>query len=232
MASPNGTTAVNERTPIVYIQPGHVAPREPGYMAQTGATGEIQWTTSVAKRVAAKLRRVGVDARLTPGRVRPNPARSHVFVSIHYDTSNGRAAVGHAISGAGENYYHGEGWGTPSSTPYWDSAPHRRATRVRREVHGESRRLAIRLARRYNRFFTYRNGARSGPVRLVGAKGNRRMTRYYGFYRTTAPARVIIECGAVGTDRLILRRRDAIAAMIARATVAHLRLEGRMAPAA
>ena len=50
--------------------------------------------------------------------------------------------VGHAVTGAGENYYRGEGFGPPRSTPYPDGVPHRRATRVSPKVATLSRRLA------------------------------------------------------------------------------------------
>lgn len=228
--APSTSTPVRhlDARPIVYVQAGHQSPTEPGYRAQTGASGEREWTADVARKVENRLRAKGVDARHTPGLVTPNPTRGAVFVSIHYDIPSGHAAVGHAIAGAGENYYHGEGFGTPSSTPYADSAPHRSATRVSAAVEAASTRLAKRLAGRYRRAFTYANGARSGGVQLVTSRGNRRMMRYYGYYRTTAPARVLIECGAAGTDQALLKRKDFVASVIANAIVDHLRAEGRL----
>lgn len=220
--------SLQQRRPVVYVQAGHQAPAEPGYRAQTGASGERLWTAQVARKVEYRLRRQGVDARHTPGLVTPNPAPGAVFISIHYDVSNGHAAVGHAIAGAGENYYHGEGFGLPSSTPYADSAPHRAATRVSRGVEVLSHRLAARLAIRYRRVFTPANGARSGGVQLVTSRGNRRMMRYYGYYRSRAGARVLIECGAVGTDGAFLRKQNLVAAVIANAVVAHLRAQRRL----
>lgn len=214
--------------PVVYVQAGHQAPGEPGYRAQTGAAGERAWTAAVSAKVEQRLRAAGVDARHTPGRVTPNPAAGAVFVSIHYDIPSGHAAIGHAISGAGENWYRGEGFGLPRNTPYADSAPHRSATRVSPAVQATSRRLASRLAVRYRRAFTRANGARSGGVQLVAPTGNRRMMRYYGYYRTTAHARVLVECGAVGTDDAFLRRKNLVASVIANGIVAHLRAEGRL----
>ena len=214
--------------PVVYVQAGHQGPREPGYRAQTGASGEAAWTQVIAAKVEYRLRRKGVDARHTTGLVTPNPAPGAVFISIHYDIPSGHAAVGHAIAGYGENYYHGDGFGLPSSTPYTDTVPHRSATRVSRAVEAASTRLAKRLAARYARVFTPANGARSGRVQLVTSTGNRRMMRYYGYYRTTAPARVLVECGAVGTDAAFLKRKDFVAGVIANAIIDHLRAEGRL----
>lgn len=214
--------------PIVYVQAGHEGPREPGYRAQTGAAGEVAFNQRVAANVERRLRKAGVDARHTTGLVTPLGAPAAVFVSIHHDTPDGRAAIGHAIAGAGENYYRGEGFGAPRSTPYADSAPHRPGTRVSPAVQRTSRRLATRLATRYGAVFTRANGARSGRVQLVAPNGNRRMTRFYGYYRTTAEARVLIECGAGGTDATMLRRKEIIGAAIADSIVAHLVAEGKL----
>ena len=77
--------AVPPAAPVVWVQAGHEAPREPGYTAQTGAGSgpfgtEVGFTTRVAARVTVLLRRYGVDARRTPGRVTPLGARGAVFV--------------------------------------------------------------------------------------------------------------------------------------------------------
>lgn len=214
--------------PIVWVQAGHERPGEPGYRAQTGASGEVAFTLRVAAAVERRLRAAGVDARHTPARVTPLGAPGAVFISIHHDTPTGHAAVGHAIAGAGENWYHGEGTGLARSTPYRDSAPHRRPTRVSRAVERNSARLAAILATRYRRVFTPANGARSGRVRLEPRTGNRRMMRFYGYYRTRAGARVLIEAGAGGTDAMMLRRTDLIAGAIAGSIVTYLRQTGRL----
>jgi len=215
--------------PVVWVQAGHETPGEPGYRAQTGAAGEVQFSVRVAAAVERRLRSAGVDARHTPARVTPIAARGAVFIAIHHDTPQGRAAVGHAIAGAGENWYRGEGIGLPRSTPYPDSAPHRSPpTTVSAAVETRSRRLARLLAARYGAVFTRANGARSGAVRLEARNGNRRMMRYFGYYRTRADARVLIEAGAGGTDRAMLRNTDLVAGAITGAIVAHLRAEGKL----
>jgi hypothetical protein len=221
--------AARAARPVVWVQAGHEAPREPGYRAQTGASDEVAFNRRVAAALERRLRSSGVDARHTPGRVTPIGARGAVFVSIHHDTPQGAAAVGHAVTGAGENWYRGEGFGVGRSFPYPDSAAHRTpAARVSAVVEARSRRLARLIQRRYAAVFTRANGARSGPVRLVPRDGSRRMTRFYGFYRTAADARVIVEAGAAGTDAAMLRRTDLIAASIAGAILAHLHAEGRL----
>lgn len=226
-----GVTATHAApVPIVWVQAGHEAPGEPGYRAQTGAAGEVRFTTRVAALVERRLRAAGVDARHTPGRVTPIAAAGAVFVSIHHDTPDGRAAVGHAITGAGENWYHGEGTGLPRSTPYPDSSPHRDATTVSSAVEARSRRLARLVRDRYATVFTPANGARSGSVRLEPRTGNRRMMRFYGYYRTRADARILVESGAGGTDAAMLRRTDLIARTLADAILEHLRTEGRLSP--
>lgn len=214
--------------PIVWVQAGHEGPREPGYRAQTGAAGEIEFTTRVAAAVERRLRAAGVDARHTPSRVTPIGASGAVFVSIHHDTPQGHAAVGHAIAGVGENWYHGEGTGAARSTPYADSAPHRPPTTVPAAVETRSARLARLLVARYGAVFTRANGARSGTVSLEPRSGNRRMMRYFGYYRTRAAARVLIEAGAGGTDGAILRKTDLVAGAITGAIVSYLRTEGQL----
>jgi len=219
-----------QSAPVVWVQAGHVGPREPGYQAQTGAGSgpfgsEIGFTTRVTRGVVARLRRAGVAARATPGRVTPIAAAGAVFVSIHHDAPGGRGAVGHAIAGAGENWYHGEGSGTPSPVPYADSAPHRPATTVSPAVERASHRLARRLAARFGPVAA-RNGSGSSFAGVISSRSNPRMNRYYGFYRTRARARVILEAGAAGADDAFLRRTDLIAATVAGAVLDHLRAEG------
>jgi len=218
--------------PVVWVQAGHAAPREPGYRLQTGAGSgafgtEVAFTTRTSRALIAVLRRRGVDARYTPGLVTPWGARGAVFISIHHDSPDGHAGVGHAITGAGENYYHGEGTGTASPRPYPDSAPHRRATPVSARVAATSRRLSVRVARRFRAVFTPANGART-RFEQVADTGNVRMMRYYGYYRTRAQARVLVEAGAAGADDRFLARTDLIARALADGVVDHLRAEGRL----
>ena len=220
--------------PVVWVQAGHQAPREPGYRAQTGAGAgpfgsELGFTTRLATRVRARLRAAGVDARATPGRVTPRGARGAVFVSLHHDAPGGRAGIGHAWAGLGENWYRGEGWGAPRSTPYPDGAPHRPATPVTPAVERRSRDLAHRLAATFGPLYRGAAGARAGFGGVERRAGNRRMTRYYGFHRTRAGARVILEAGAAGADDAFLARVDPIAAAVARAVVSHLRARGLLA---
>lgn len=217
--------------PVVWVQAGHAGPREPGYRAQTGASSgpfgsEIGFTTRLAPAVVARLRRAGIDARRTPGRVTPLAARGAAFVSLHHDTPAGAGAIGHAIAGAGENFYRGEGWGEPSPVPYPDSAPHRRATTVPAAVERRSRDLADRIASRMRPVHTRATGARS-PFRGVQTRGgNPRMMRFHGFYRTRAAARVIVEAGAGGTDDAFLAKTGLIATAVSRGVVDHLRSRG------
>ena len=215
-------------SPVVYVQAGHDGPREPGYRDQTGAGSgpfgsEIGFTTRVAPKVIARLRRAGVDARETPGRVTPFAARGAVFVSLHHDVPSGAAAMGHAITGDGENWYHGEGGGAPSPRPYPDSAPHRPATTVSAAVERRSRDLARRIAARYRPIYTSANGARGRWGGVQSRDGNPRMMSFYGFYRTRTDARVIVECGAGGTDDAFLGRTGLIAAAVSRGILDHLR---------
>src|SRR5262249_21214437 len=139
---------------VVWVQAGHQAPGEPGYMAQTGAGSgpfgsEVGFTTRLAAAVERRLRTSGVDARHTPALVTPRASRGAVFISLHHDTPEGSARVGYAIAGAGENYYHGEGFGPASPTPYADSAPHRRPTIVSKRIEANSLLLAQDLAKRF-----------------------------------------------------------------------------------
>lgn len=231
---PGGTaTAATPTAPaapqgaVVWIQAGHAEPREPGYRDQTGAGSgpfgnEIAFTTRIAPAVIARLRAAGIDARSTPGEVTPLAAPGAAFVSLHHDSPGGAAAFGHAIAGAGENYYRGEGSGDPSPTPYPDSAPHRQATTVSPQVEAHSRRLAEAIARRYRPLYTAANGAGGRWGGVQTADGNPRMMRYYGFYRTSAAARVIVEAGAAGADDAFLTQIDPLAEAIAAGILDHL----------
>lgn len=217
--------------PIVWVQAGHQGPREPGYSAQTGAGSgpfgdEVGFTTRLAAGVVARLRAAGVDARRTPGRVTPLAARGAVFLSLHHDAAGGSGGVGHAITGAGENWYHGEGFGTASPTPYSDSAPHRTATRVSATVERRSLALARRLSSAVGAIHTAANGAHATFGGVQPRDGNPRMMRYYGYYRTKATARVLLEAGAAGADDAFLRRVNPIAAAVSVAVTGYLRSRG------
>jgi N-acetylmuramoyl-L-alanine amidase len=237
MLAVHAQTAAPPPPPIVWVQAGHESPREPGYRDQTGASSgpfgsEIGFTTRLATRVAGRLRAAGVDARRTPGSVTPLAARGAVFISLHHDAAGGRAGIGHAFTGLSENWYHGEGGGTPSSAPYADSAPHRAATLVTPAVEARSADLARRLASTFGRIHAPRLGARAPFGGIESREGNRRMTRFYGFYRTRAAARVILEAGAPPLDDPFLSRTDTVATAVSTAIVSHLRARGLLKPAA
>ena len=56
--------------------------------------------------------------------------------------------------------------------------------------------------------------------------GNPRMMSFYGFYRSRAAARVLVEAGAGGTDDGFLARTDLIAAAVSHGILDHLRERG------
>lgn len=231
MIAPPALHALPPTAPVVWVQAGHAAPREPGYAAQTGAGSgpfgsEIGFTVRLRARVVERLRAAGVDARPMYGRLRPLGARGAVFVSLHHDAPGGRAGVGHAVAGTRENWYHGEGWGRPSPAPYADSAPHRRAFPVGRAVERRSRDLALRIASTLGRLRASSPAARAPFGGVEPRDGNARMTRYHGFFRVRTRARVIVEAGAAGADDAFLRRVDPIAIAVARAVRSHLRARG------
>lgn len=223
--------------PIVWVQAGHEGPREPGYRDHTGAGSgpfgaEVTFTTRVASALERRLRAAGVDARHTPGLVTPYGARGAVFISIHHDSPGGSAAVGYAVSNPsrGENYYRGEGSGTASPTPYSDSAPHRPAVPVTPAVERRSRVLAQRVAVRLGRAHTPANGADAPFDGVIARNGNPRMQYYYGYYRTRAAARILVECGAAGADDVFMRRTNQVAAVLAGGVLAHLRATRALTP--
>jgi len=231
--SADATPRMVSTRPAVVIQAGHVAPREPGYRWQNGAgTGpfgnERAFNTRVATKLAKRLRRAGINARVVPALITPWAAKGDVFMAIHHDGVGGVAGVGHAFRTAREYYYRGDGAGKPRPTPYPDTVPHRRSTSVSRAIENNSRLLANIVSHRMSGVFTARYGARSGwdgvlPKRLV------RVSNYYGFRRTRARARVIVEVGAAGTDDRFLRRTDLIAANLSRAIQIYLRRASRVA---
>jgi hypothetical protein len=229
-----GTGTARAARPVVWVQAGHQQPMEPGYTAQTGAGSgpfgsEVAFTTRLAAKVEADLRAAGVDARHTGGLVNPMGARGAVFLSLHHDAPGGFARVGHAVVGGGENYYHGEGYGPARQTPYPDSAPHRTpATTVSPQVAASSTALAQAVARRYARIFTPANGAGSHFGGVEPAGGEPRMMHYYGYYRTNAGARMLIECGAAGADDAFLARTDIIARAVSDGVVDYLRRRGQL----
>jgi hypothetical protein len=228
LAAPAGAGTVR---PVVWVQAGHEGPREPGFRAQTGSGSgpfgsEVAFTRRLSRIVERRLRAAGIDARHTPSRVTPLAAPGATFVSLHHDAPGGYGRVGHAISGANENYYRGEGFGDARPTPYPDSAPHRPATTVSPDVERRSQDLAQRLATRLRAIHTPGNGARSRFGGVEPRGGNVRMMRYYGYYRTRADARVLVEAGAGGLDDGYLARTDLIADAVTDGILDDLRVRG------
>jgi hypothetical protein len=170
-----------------------------------------------------RLRTAGVDARPLSARVDPLGVAGATFISIHHDSPGGAAMVGRAVTGRGENWYHGQGFGQPSPTPYADSAPHRRATTVSPAVERRSTALATRVATALGGIYTRANGARGTFNGVVGRTSNVRMNHFYGYYRTTAQARVLVEAGAAPEDNAFLGRTGLIGATLSGAVIADLK---------
>ncbi len=230
-ATPIAAAVSTPARPVVWIQAGHLAPGEPGYMAQTGAGGgpfgsEAAFNSRVRDEVVRRLRKAGVDARPIPARV-PMDSRGAAFVSLHFDSPGGAAALGYAVTGRGENYYHGEGTGTASPTPYPDSAPHRTpATTVTPAVQTASKHLADSLARTFGAIYTSANGAAGRFTGVDSPNGNPRMMHFYGYYRTNARARVLLESGVAGSDDAFLSKVPLIGSAVAKGILNHLRSTG------
>ena len=215
--------------PVVLVQAGHLAPGEPGYLAQTGASGnpfglESEFNRRVRDLMVTRLKAAGVDARPQAARVEPLGVPGATFISIHHDSPGGAAMVGHAITGGNENYYRGQGFGTARATPYPDSAPHRTpATTVSPTVERTSAATARRVSASLKRIFTRANGARGRFSGVIPPNSNRRMNHFYGFYRTTAQSRVIVEAGAAPEDNRFLAKTGLLATTLSNAVVADLK---------
>lgn len=215
--------------PVVWVQAGHASPGEPGYSAQTGAGGgpfgsEIAFNVKVRDDMVTRLKAAGVDARPLVSKVMPMGAPGATFVSIHFDEAGGAASVGRAVVGGGENYYHGEGTGTASQTPYGDSGAHRKpATTVSAAVAARSATLAGTLSTALAGIHTSANGASASFLGVIPVNGNARETHYYGYYRTKADARVLVEVGAAGADDPFLRKIPLIGTTLAGAVVKDLK---------
>ncbi len=218
--------------PVVWVQAGHVAPGEPGYSAQTGASGgpfgdESAFTTRMRTALITRLKAAGVDARPLNSKIEPMGASGATFISLHHDQAGGSAAVGRAVTGGGENYYHGEGTGTASQTPYPDSGRHRTpATTVSPRVERTSTRLATAIATALGRIHTSANGASARFSGVVPRDSNPRMNHFYGYYRTNALARVLVELGAAGSDNVFLRKLPLISTTLSKTIMADLTTRG------
>lgn len=221
--------ALSAAPPVVLVQAGHLAPGEPGYLAQTGASGnpfglESEFNRRVRDAMIRQLKTAGVDARPLAARVEPLGVPGATFVSIHHDSPGGAAMVGHAITGGNENYYRGEGTGTASPTPYPDSGRHRTpATTVSASVERTSAGTARRLAAALKSIFTPANGAGGRFSGVIPPNSNRRMNHFYGFYRTTARSRVIVEVGAAPDDNPFLAKVPLISKTLSTAVVNDLK---------
>ncbi len=221
--------ALSAQPPVVLVQAGHLSPGEPGYLAQTGASGnpfglESTFNRRVRDAMIKRLKAAGVDARRLAARVEPLGVAGATFVSIHHDSPGGAAMVGHAITGGNENYYRGEGTGTARPTPYPNSGRHRTpATKVSPAVERTSAGTARRLSAALKSIFTPANGARGRFSGVIPPNSNRRMNHFYGFYRTTARSRVIVEVGAAPDDNPFLAKVPLISRTLATAIISDLK---------
>jgi hypothetical protein len=215
--------------PVVWVQAGHASPGEPGYSAQTGAGGgpfgsEIAFNVKVRDDMVTRLKAAGVDARPLVSKVMPLGASGATFISIHFDSPGGGAGVGRAVVGGGENYYHGEGTGDASQTPYGDSGSHRTpATKVSAAVATRSASLATRISTALKGIHTAANGASARFNGVEPPNGNARMVHFYGYYRTKADARVLVEVGAAGPDDPFLSKVTLIGTTLSGAVVKDLK---------
>jgi hypothetical protein len=215
--------------PVVWVQAGHASPGEPGYSAQTGAGGgpfgsEIAFNLKVRDDMVTRLKAAGVDARPLVSKVMPLGASGATFISIHFDSPGGGAGVGRAVVGGGENYYHGEGTGDASQTPYGDSGSHRTpATKVTSAVAARSASLATRISTALKGIHTAANGASARFNGVEPPSGNARMVHFYGYYRTKADARVLVEVGAAGSDDPFLSKVGLISTTLSGAVVKDLK---------
>ncbi len=215
--------------PVVWVQAGHASPGEPGYSAQTGAGGgpfgsEIAFNLKVRDDMVTRLKAAGVDARPLVSKVMPLGASGATFISIHFDSPGGGAGVGRAVVGGGENYYHGEGTGDASQTPYGDSGSHRTpATKVTSAVAARSASLATRISTALKGIHTPANGASARFNGVEPPSGNARMVHFYGYYRTKADARVLVEVGAAGSDDPFLSKVGLISTTLSGAVVKDLK---------
>lgn len=220
--NPAGTSGGDADT--VYVQAGHVSPREPGYGAQPGADGELAFNKAIADKVIGKLRARNIDAQYVPGKVDPLAAPGAIFLSIHHDeANNGRGFVGYAISGTKENYYAGDGVGTARDTPVPGAVPHRSAT----SVSSKTQRDSLAFARRVDRQM---RAIGAGPKTHWTGLGrpahpnDRRAMRYYGFYRTNAEARILVEVGRGGHP--FLNKQEEISTALTKAVVGQMKVRG------
>lgn len=224
--------ALSAQQPVVLVQAGHLSPGEPGYLAQTGASGnpfglESEFNRRVRDAMMKRLTAAGVNARPLAARVEPLGVPGATFVSIHHDSPGGAAMVGYAITGGNENYYRGEGTGTASPTPYPDSGPHRTpATTVSPAVERTSAGTARRVSAALKSIFTPANGAGGRFSGVIPPNSNRRMNHFYGFYRTTAQSRVIVEVGAAPDDNRFLAKVPLISRTLSTAIVSDLKARG------
>jgi hypothetical protein len=215
--------------PVVWVQAGHASPGEPGYSAQTGAGGgpfgsEIAFNLKVRDDMVTRLKEAGVDARPLVSKVMPLGASGATFISIHFDSPGGGAGVGRAVVGGGENYYHGEGTGDASQTPYGDSGSHRTpATKVTSAVAARSASLATRISTALKGIHTAANGASARFNGVEPPSGNARMVHFYGYYRTKADARVLVVVGAAGSDDPFLSKVGLISTTLSGAVVKDLK---------
>jgi hypothetical protein len=73
---------------------------------------------------------------------------------------------------------------------------------------------------------TSANGARAAFRGVVPTNSNRRMNHFYGFYRTTAQSRVIVEVGAAPDDNVFLAKVPLISRTLSGAVIRDLKARG------
>lgn len=165
-----------------------MTPNEPGYTAQTGATGEAAFNQRLAEATIAKLKADGVDARYLPGKIDPVGVQGAVFLSIHYDTPGRgvRQSAGPPPTPTGERTTTA---GRARAGPRGPPLPGLGAPPGRRHHRQPCRRPELaglaNIPTKRRQIYTRANGARSSFAGVVPANGNPRMMHYYGYYRVS-----------------------------------------------
>ena len=84
--------------PLILVQAGHLAPREPGFESGTGAAGEQELVDAIRVQLVGRLKRdKRFRVRTCNGKIkRPLPFRCDIFLSLHGDGSANPDARGHS----------------------------------------------------------------------------------------------------------------------------------------
>lgn len=173
------------------LEVGHAEPRQPGYVAQTGAIGEIDQNRAIVNKVKSLLAGEQ-DIEITDAHgSQPGGWQGDLYISVHHDASiQGVAGVNPKSHPGGAGCPAGvTNCGATTGPHIYTGATLRPLSRD--NIHSDSNLIAFSQKFKAILLTSLNNSGTGNYTDCDNSQA--RMSNYYGFYYNVAPSNVIVE---------------------------------------